>query len=375
MNVNYILIGDSLGKRSKIFADCLKNTGIYNYKMISWLDILNDISSLYNLIKENTVIKIDPPEKDLEIYRQLLIKGDSTGLISSKDIRSIDFNDKKIVHPKQWYNGFCLALDSINAAIKYKGLSNTVCMIDTEEAKIMMDKTKCYNRLSTHDGSYNLPKSLEHGSSFKEFYEIHGDKHIRCFIKLRYGSGGTGVLAYTHNPRLGKFKLSTSLAYSEHNRVFFNNNRVVNYRDRSDIDRLVTWVLEKGAHVESWIPKPSHDGMAYDTRVCIIDKKPEYLVSRFSKTPITNLHLRNKRLSTESFMNEGNIDSIKNASVDVMRCFNNSLYAGLDVVHTKDMGSYIIDVNPFGDLFYNLIDSPDNVYYKQIQKSIKMLGD
>ena len=59
---------------------------------------------------------------------------------------------------------------------------------------------------------------------------------------------------------------------------------------------------------------------------------------------------------------------IKKASEEVMTLFSKSLYSGIDIVLANNLKPYVVDVNPFGDLFHNLIGTDKNVHYREIDK-------
>lgn len=375
MSKQFLLIGDPKGKRLDVFINCLKNIDIHNYKIIQWNDVLEDISIIDNNLKENTILKVEPPEKDLEIYRGFLKKGINKGNLSKKEIEKIDFSEYPIVEPSQWYYGVQSTFMDIENLLKRNNHRNIFSMVDFNEALIMMDKEKTYELLSKNKNNFELPKRLKKYTSYEEFREDNFNKFLKCFIKLKCGSGSTGIIAYVNNPKIKEEKIYTSLNYKEvkGKKVFFGNYKVNCFKDKQVIKNMIDWVLEHGAHIEMWIPKSTYNGYRFDTRAFVIDKKADYLISRLSKTPITNLHLKNKRMESEEFLKNSELEVIKKASEGVMDTFNNSLYSGIDVVTSTGFKPYIIDVNPFGDLFHNLINTKRNVYYKEIKTAIERI--
>ena len=377
MKANFLIIGDLSGRRVKSFVDCLTYTNENRYKIISWIDILDDISNFEKNINENTIIKLEPPEKNMEIYRKFLKVDTCNQKLSEKEIDNIDFSNYQIVEPEQWYQGFKTTLESMDKIYKENSSKNIFCMNDFKETLVMMDKSKTYYTLKDKVKEYDfcLPLKLETPKTYKEFKEIYGDKFIRCFIKLRYGSGGTGVIAYRNNPRTNDENIFTSLNYEslKGKKIFYSNSKVNFFSSKDIVEPLIDWVLSNGPHIEEWIPKTSYKRNFFDTRAFVINKKAEYLISRLSKSPITNLHLRNKRADSLNIVSKENIEIISKAAEDVMKIFNKSLYGGIDVVCSKNYRPYIIDVNPFGDLFHNLIGTDKNVHYLEIKKAIEIL--
>ncbi|WBW98353.1 STM4014 family protein [Oceanirhabdus sp. W0125-5] len=377
MKNKFLLIGDLTGRRMSCFIDCLNMLEINEYKVIDWMDVLKDTSILEKYIESNTIIKLEPPEKNMEIYRGFLKRGVSEGVICDKEINKLDFSDFPIIAPKQWYRGFSSVIEDIEKLKNSYFNKDVYFMNDLKETLIMMDKEQSYKLLKEQNNNYDfsLPERLESPRDYDTFKEIYGDRYMKCFIKLRYGSGSTGVLAYSYNPRTLQEKVYTSMNVEElkGKKRFFSNYRVHCVEDKKKIKDMIDWVLFNGAHIEKWIPKSTHEGRFFDTRSFVINKESRYLISRLSKGPITNLHLKNKRLESKDFISDDNIERIKKASEDVMKIFNRSLYAGIDVVTTQSYKPYIIDVNPFGDLLHNLLGTKENVHYLEIEKAIEQL--
>lgn len=379
--IKFLIIGDLSGRRVKTFIECLESMNENNYKVISWMKIIEDISIFEKNLKENTIIKFEPPEKDMEIYRELLRYGENLGEIAKEKITDIDFSNYQVVAPRQWYEGFSKLLMNIKEIYMAHQNINIFCMNDFDEMCMMMDKSKTYQKLDAglkakEKYKFKLPKKLYTPKNHEEFRQRYGDKFESCFIKLRYGSGGTGVLAYRNNPKLNKESIHTSLNCRNVNgeKIFYSRYKVNHYTDKIIIKELIDWVLLNGAHIEKWIPKAIHNGYAYDTRAFVLNKKSNYLISRLSKSPLTNLHLKNQRLDSQEIFKNEEIKIVSQAAEDVMRIFDKSLYAGIDVVTTKTNIPYIIDVNPFGDLFHNLIGTKQNVYYFEIKSAIQKLN-
>ncbi|EDS78478.1 conserved hypothetical protein [Clostridium botulinum C str. Eklund] len=375
MKTNFLLIGDKTGKRLNEFANCLKNKDIYNYNILTWQDLVNDLDIMKRYLHDNTIIKVEPPEKDLYLYKSFLKIGLKKGMVSCKEIDNIDFNKCPIIAPAQWYFGIkemFYNIESILSMYKEKSIFMTT---NIKETLIMMDKKLTYDFLKDNMKAFYLPKRLKNYKNYDEFREETGSKYLKCFIKLRYGSGSEGVIAYSNNPRLNEEIIYTSLNYSKNEKIFFSTYKVNCIKDKDIIKKMIDWVLENDAHIEMWIPKSKYKGQAYDTRAIVINKKVEYLLSRLSKTPITNLHLKNDRMESEEFIEHEKIETIKKASMSVMQIFENSFISGIDVVMSTGNKPYIIDVNPFGDLLHHLIGTEKNIYYKEIEESIKKLGD
>ena len=368
MKNNFLIIGDNKGRRIKTFTDCLKNKGIYNYSVMDWTEVLKNRKELEKNIKKSNIVRIEPPEKNMDIYKLFLDIGAESGEFSKDDMNKINYNENIIVSPKSWFKGVEKTFLVIDKLIKEN--KDVLSMCDLKEALIMMDKGKTYGFLEGKGKSYYLPEKMPEYQNYDEFYEENKGNFIKCFIKLRYGSGSTGVIAYSNNPKIKEEKIFTSLNYTKENgnKTFFSTYNVRSYTEKNIIRDMVNWVMENGAHIEKWIPKLVYEKKGFDTRAFVLDKKSEYLLSRFSSSHITNLHLKNERKESEEFLEKDETEIIKKASEEVMTLFSKSLYSGIDIVLANNLKPYVIDVNPFGDLFHNLIGTDKNVHYREIDK-------
>ena len=363
----FLIIGDNKGRRIKTFAGCLEKEGDFPYFILDWEELLDDPGIIGKFLEKSNIVKIEPPEKNPEIYRKFLKFGSG----AEKVLFGEEENRGIIKAPGIWFDGVKNVFGKMKEI--FDNYKNIHLMCDIDELLIMMDKKATYEYLSGMESNFYLPERTQDFQNYDEFFETVKNKTAKYFIKLRCGSGSTGVLAYSYNPKLDEEKIFTSLNYSVENgkSEFFGTYRVKVYTEKNVIKNMVNWVIENGAHIEKWIPKLTYEKYGFDTRVFVAGKKAEYMLSRLSTGPITNLHLKNMRKESREFMEEEQIKLLSKASEGVMSIFDRSLYAGIDVLLSNNMKPYIIDVNPFGDLFHNLIGSPENVYYAEIREALK----
>lgn len=371
MEKTFLIIGDNKGRRIKTFTDCLSEEKNLSYFVLDWIELLEEPGILEKFLKKSNIVKIEPPEKNTEIYEKFLKYG--------RGAEKILFNENKtgknadiIKAPGVWFDGVKNVFWKMNRI--FENYKKTYIMCNIKEALIMMDKKETYEYLAGHGKNFYLPERTKDFQNYEEFFEtVKNSRTAKYFIKLRCGSGSTGVLAYSYNSRLNEEKIFTSLNYSEESgrKDFYSTYRVKMYTDKKVIENMINWVIENGAHIEKWIPKLTFEEYGFDTRVFVADKNAEYMLSRLSRSPVTNLHLKNMRKESETFMGAEELKLLKTASEEVMEIFSESLYAGIDVLLSNNLKPYIIDVNPFGDLFHNLIGSKKNVYYAEIRKALE----
>lgn len=371
MKKSFLIIGDRKGKRIKTFAGCLEKAGDFYYTVLDWTELLENPEILGNFLSKSDIVKIEPPEKNTDIYRKFLKYGNNSESVLFEEKNAGAENANIIRAPGIWFDGVKNVFGKMEKI--FDNYKKTYLMCNINELLIMMDKKATYEHLSDSGYSFFLPERRKDFQNYDEFFETVKNKTAKYFIKLRCGSGSTGVLAYSYNPKTNEEKIFTSLNYLEKNGKleFFSTYKVKIYTEKIIIKNMINWVIKNGAHIEKWLPKLTYEKYGFDTRVFVAGKRAEYMLSRLSTTPVTNLHLKNKRKESSEFMKKEHLKLLADASEDVMRIFDKSLYAGIDVLLSSNLKPYIIDVNPFGDLFHNLLDSPENVYYTEIREALK----
>ncbi len=271
----------------------------------------------------------------------------------------------RILYPAQWFRGYCRLLAWLHNQVK-QYIPAAQWMNDPADIALMFDKRAC--SLHLHAAGIAVPppllKPTSNGlsSSIQSYDELRqtmeeGRIH-RVFIKLFCGSAASGVIAYQYQPRTGAEIATTTIGMEQvgGETIFYNSGRLIRYTNSRDIRQIVDWIAGEGIHVERWISKAMLNGYAYDARQLVCQAEAGHAVLRLSRTPITNLHLRNERLLLDDAeLDEAVRMSIRHTAEQALATFPRSFCAGMDVLVPAD-GSrpLIMDVNPFGDLLYHV---------------------
>lgn len=192
----------------------------------------------------------------------------------------------------------------------------------------------------------------------------------RSFVKLANGSSASGVIAIRQ--RRGKVSAITSVeVVSGHNSIaLYNSLKIRRYAGVKEVKELVDEVARHRAYAEEWLPKATLDRRVCDLRLLVIAGEPRHAVVRTSRSPLTNLHLGNRRGYTEDFWQR--LSDLQKQDVQEMcrRCaelFPESLHLGLDVLFTPGFRRhYLIEINAFGDLLPKFSHRGANSYEAQI---------
>jgi hypothetical protein len=243
----------------------------------------------------------------------------------------------------------------------------------------MFDKWSSHNDFVTHD----IP-TPQYGFYAHERYprspfetQTRPPHPPNYFLKTRYGSSGTGIIAVQTHGRDARYYTTLVM----HGKALINtrNIRVLSPADLPiEFDTGVeTWIdYEQGNyHAETWIPKATTSGGGFDLRIVMIAGRMRHIVVRVSETPITNLHLLNKRGDFDevrSRISDRLWQEIQDTCQKVAALFPKSLYMGIDLLISSTWNKhYVLEVNAFGDLLPNLLHEGDDTYTAEIKEILK----
>ena len=194
----------------------------------------------------------------------------------------------------------------------------------------------------------------------------------RVFIKPAHGSSASGVIALTC---FGNQLRAVTPVESESVGAdfrYYNNLNLKTYTDVSTIERIVNFFCREGVQVEQWLPKANQDGRNLDLRILVVGGEACHAVVRTSRTPITNLHLGNKRGDLSALIEAIGIDAweeIRQAACQAASVVPRSLYVGVDVlVRPRTHQPVVLELNAFGDLLPRVIHQKMDTWEIQIAK-------
>lgn len=230
-----------------------------------------------------------------------------------------------------------------------------------------LDKKQCKQRL-LEAGISVTPMLSSTISSYESLLATMREKQIyQVFVKPNNGSGAAGVLAFRIHPKRNDVVLYTSVLVNQQG--MFNTKQIRRITDSIEVEAIIDSILKQDAIVEQWVPKAVHNGLGYDLRVVWQFGKVVFIVPRFSKSPITNLHLNNMAgVFGDLQLSDAVTSKIESLCDNAMKLFPRLSYAGIDVLLTKDnLEPMIIEVNGQGDLIYQDIYAENSIYKQQVR--------
>ncbi|MFF2019247.1 STM4014 family protein [Paenibacillus sp. NPDC058177] len=280
-------------------------------------------------------------------------------------------------HPSQWFRGYCRLLGRLKreAAAAWPGAE---WLNDPAEIIAMTDKRETQRTLAA--AGVPVPRPLGGTQPPVDYASLRekmaAERMHRVFIKLACGSAASGVIAYQVNPSTGAELAITTVgveSFITRPPVYYNSGKLRRYTDRKTIEAIINWLYRHGAYAEQWVPKASQGGRSFDIRQLVVFGEACHAVARCSTTPITNLHLRSQRMTpTEAGLSEEMLEQVQETARQALAAFPGSAIAGMDVlVSGNPQRTYIADVNPFGDLLYDV----EYHGYGTYEWEMKMLAD
>lgn len=372
---DFVVLGNPGCPRVAAFQSALAGLGHRPARVIPYLDVIAGRTSMADVLGPGSVLRIESPGRDFDVERALVAEGASipddgphpTSRIDRDAALRQPFDRGRIFHPRQWYLGFREALrrvDRQRAEAPDHAVMNAPGAIE-----VLFDKPRCH-RVLTGAGVV-CPSALGPVTSYDELRSRMREANIaRVFVKLAHGSSASGVVALATAP--GRQCAETTVAMERHNGELrlYNSRRILRYDDEREIATLIDALCRERLHVERWIPKAGLDGMAFDLRVVVIAGRPRHVVPRLSRTPMTNLHLLNRR---------GDVDALKarmspdawDAAMETCRravaAFPGCHYAGVDLLIAPSFRRHaVLEVNAFGDLLPGILSYGRDTYTGEI---------
>ena len=124
-------------------------------------------------------------------------------------------------------------------------------------------------------------------------------------------------------------------------------------------------------HVEEWIPKAGLDGRTFDLRVVVIDGTARQIVARLSRSPMTNLHLLNRRGDPAAVLERMGPEAWRAARRTCERAaaaFPGCLHLGVDLLVAPGFRRHaVLEANAFGDLLPGVLHQGVDTYGAEIR--------
>ncbi|NJK44526.1 MAG: hypothetical protein HC933_09755 [Pleurocapsa sp. SU_196_0] len=258
----------------------LSERGLPEARVLPWTDVIAGVTLEDVGVRECTVVKIESPGEDWDTERALLELGydapDSEEHLERVHPAQLEFDTGRIHPSRQWYLGFCGALEVIQRQLETLGRS---AMNHPEDIAVMFDKRATHAKLEAV--GVRVPPALGAVNDFEELVTAMRERGWhRVFVKLAHGSGAQGVIALETNRDRWLATSTVEMVGAADGLRLYTARRMWRHTDLSSIRQLVNAVCRHRVHVERWLPKASFDDKNFDLRVVVIGGHARHVLVR-----------------------------------------------------------------------------------------------
>lgn len=344
-----LLIGSASSRRTQLLETAAREIGL-RVGVVDWRDLLRDDAAvdthIERAVREGHLwCKIDPPSDDPHTVDAFIQEGFRLSHSDAPAPRPLKHGELAYMH--WWYAGFMSVLSRLELRLREFRLFTPM-----QQIALMCDKLACQRHLT--NSNIDVPPLLGEVISLDSFEaQYPPDECPAVFIKSRYGSSAAGVVALRRH-RDGRVRAYSSARLASDG-ALYSHLKISAYSQREPIRALVDALAAQGAYAERWIAKPRAPVAAdasYDLRVVAFCGRPRQRIARISRSPMTNLHLGNRR-SVPHWLAARQIDVLEGAVAQAASAFSPSLSIGFDVV-LQATRAYVLEANAFGDLLPGL---------------------
>jgi glutathione synthase/RimK-type ligase-like ATP-grasp enzyme len=372
----FVVLCNPENRRLAYFQSALSKCGIPCAEVVAYRDFLQGRVDIRTVITPQSVLRIESPGENFEVERALLALGadeDDGGTpiprLTQAQIAQLSLDKGRISHTAQWFLGFRAALWKVKNQMAEAG--STALMNDPDEILTMFDKPVCHATLES--SGIAVPAALPRIGSFEELLQsMRARGWCRAFIKPAFGSSASGVIGLgLHGTKMAAYS-SVELVKRNGEVILYNSMRIRRYEDHREIAQMIDLLCRDRVHIERWIPKAQVHGCSFDLRVVVIGRRATHTVVRTSSSPITNLHLGNKRGNVSEIQHRMGQENWANALEScerAMQCLPKTHHAGVDLAVQIGFHRHaVLEVNAFGDLLPNVLADGLDTYATELAR-------
>jgi glutathione synthase/RimK-type ligase-like ATP-grasp enzyme len=231
--------------------------------------------------------------------------------------------------------------------------------------RLCFDKQQCHQHLQQQ--GIKVPPALYSVQNYEDLRQKMQQKGwSRVFVKPLHGSSASGVVAFRTQGQRLQATTSVEMQVQQGKVALFNSLRLRQYSNEKDIATLINCLAKEGIMAEQWIPKASLGKAVFDLRMVVIGGQCQQVVVRQSQSPLTNLHLGNRRGSLEQLKEKMGMERwnrVETLAIQTAAQLPAHQYACLDILVSTDLEQgYILEVNAFGDLLPRVLYQGRNTY-------------
>ncbi len=374
---HFVVVGNAGCRRVALFQEALRRCGLGPAVLVPYADLLAGKVTPAQFVRPCSIVRLESPGRDFEVEKALLAAGsdepdaDGPTRIGSEAAQRLVFDKGRIWYPRQWYLGFRALLRGIDEQLSH--CPTCLRMNRPADVEVLFDKVRCQDQFAR--AGISVPQGLGRVCSFTELRERMRESGCRSvFVKLAHGSSASGVVAYRANGVRQEALTTVEMVRRDGELRLYNSRRIRRYHHPAEVSLLVDTLAREGVQVEEWLPKAETDGHAFDLRVVVIAGMARHTVVRMSRSPMTNLHLGNRRGDLSAVVTRMGPEAWQAALRTCERAaavFPDTLHVGVDLLIAPDFRRHaVLEANAFGDLLPGVLSEGVDTYEAEIRAAL-----
>jgi hypothetical protein len=372
-----VVLGNPGCRRVALFQEALHRSGLPAAALVSYADLIAGRVTLEQFVGPGAVVRLESPGRDFEVEKALLAAGadepdtDGPTRIGREEAGRLAFDKGRIWYPRQWYLGFRAILRQLGEQLsRCPGVVLTSPPADVE---VLFDKGCCQDRFAR--AGIPVPQGLGPVRSFDQLHERMRQAGCRSvFVKLAHGSSASGVVAYRTSGARQEALTTVEMVRRSGELRLYNSRLIRRYHDLAEVADLIDALAREGVRVEEWLPKAGLDEHVFDLRIVVIGGEARHVVVRLSRSPMTNLHLLNRRGELSAVVARMGPEAWLAACrtcEQAAAVFPHSLHLGVDLLIAPDYERHaVLEANAFGDLLPGVLSEGVDTYEAEIRTVI-----
>jgi len=364
----FLVIGNPENRRVSSFVDALKNLRQPTPVVVPHLQLLRNPSLLHQYANEAFCVRLESVGENRDVEYMLLQNGlEQATKLNVSTTRDYNVRHGEVVCPRQFHLGYTTYLAALQQ--QFEQIPHWRILNSPADVMTLFDKRKLMSIY--HRAAIPVPEALSFETPVKHTDELRALMNTRgwrkVFVKLTCGSSASCLAVFMREP--GSEMLMTTLLY--HQGTWWNSLKLQRLSERSDIERVLNFLLREGSHIERAIPKARLSGAFMDCRVLVADGKTAFVVVRQNRHPITNLHLGGWRGDMNNLRGIVDPDVWQRAMATCRQVWrmHNSFHIGVDLMFEPGFKKFrVLEANAFGDLLPDLYADGLSVYEWQISR-------
>lgn len=361
--LHLLVLGVAGGKRMRHMQLAAKKFEPYiQLDILDYVSIIQTPERILDSLYSNSWLKIDSPGEDPQVQASFIRQGWQLQKHAHRPLE-LPTQHGQLMASDDWYYGYAAFLRRLESCIPTE--LNIRWVNSIKSILLMTDKWHCQQHFQQHH--VPTPVLLGQIHNYDEFQTLM-QQHptAQVFIKARYGSSASGIIAYRRN-RQGRQQASSTTIFE--NDLPFNSKRVRQYTQENDIARLINTIAQYDAYVENWIPKPRLNvqgkSLSFDFRTLMLNGQPQHEIIRASSQPMTNLHLDSHRIQSEQVKTQYGIAHMHDILKQAASTLPDAHIIGFDTIATPSK-AWVLEANAFGDLLLDIQHQGQSTYEAQL---------